>query len=435
MVKNEGNELAFMVLATIGLIGVFIEDILLIVVPISLIIISGNFIREEGNLFKIIGGREKLKEIVNFATALIFLVVLVSFAGLTVDIYVISVLLIGYRYIIEKISILSDFSSVAKVVGFVIGAWFLGIFSQIILIMNGIEIVTSRAILFTFIGGLTAALLRDKSMRIGRNESMICISLFLWLLGNTESTYIEIDPLKLVTIIGSIGVLGYFAWKMNIATVTGLLMGLIFSLVVIIFGGIGWFLVIVAFFGGGSLAAQIGYVKKIKRGSAQDNGGLREAKNVLANGLIAVLCVLGFAMGSDFIIPREMFVFAFGGAVSAAMADTISSEIGLLFRNPRLITTFKKVEYGTNGGVTFHGTFAGILGAVLIAGVMEVFVGVGILGMAVIVFGGFFGMMMDSLLGATLEDKFLSNEGVNFMSTVTGAICGVYGAILFGLVI
>jgi uncharacterized protein (TIGR00297 family) len=222
---------------------------------------------------------------------------------------------------------------------------------------------------------------------------------------------------------------------MNIATVTGLLMGLIFSLVVIIFGGIGWFLVIVAFFGGGSLAAQIGYEKKIKRGSAQDNGGLREAKNVLANGLIAVLCVLGFAMGSDFIIPREMFVFAFGGAVSAAMADTISSEIGLLFRNPRLITTLKMVEYGTNGGVTFHGTFAGILGAVLIAGVMEVFVGVGILGMVVIVFGGFFGMMMDSLLGATVEDKFMSNEGVNFMSTVTGAICGVYGAVLFGLVI
>jgi len=435
VVKNEGNELAFVVLATIGLIGVFIEDILLIVVPISLIIISGNFIREEGNLFKIIGGREKLKEIVNFATTLIFLVVLVSFAGLAVDIYVISVLLIGYRYIIERISTLSDFSSVAKVVGFIIGAWFLGIFSQIILIMNGMEIVTSRAILFTFIGGLTAALLRDKSMRIGRNESMICISLFLWLLGNTESIYIEIDPLKLVTIIGSIGVLGYFAWKMNIATVTGLLMGLIFSLVVIIFGGIGWFLVIVAFFGGGSLAAQIGYEKKIKRGSAQDNGGLREAKNVLANGLIAVLCVLGFAMGSDFIIPREMFVFAFGGAVSAAMADTISSEIGLLFRNPRLITTLKMVEYGTNGGVTFHGTFAGILGAVLIAGVMEVFVGVGILGMVVIVFGGFFGMMMDSLLGATVEDKFMSNEGVNFMSTVTGAICGVYGAVLFGLVI
>ncbi len=434
MGKKEGNELAFMALATIGLIGVFMEDILLVAVPISLIIILGNFIRDEGDLFKIIGGREKLEEIISFAIALIFLVILVSFGGLSVDIYVISVLLVGHRYIIEKIVELNEFSPMARVTSFVIGAWFLGIISQIILMMNGIEIETSRAILFTFIGGLTVALLRDGSMKVGRVGSVIYISLLLWLLGNTESTYLEIDPLKLVIIIGSIGILGYFTWKINVATVTGILMGLIFSLVVIIFGGYEWFLVIVVFFGGGSLVGRIGYEKKKERSSEQDNNGLREAKNVLANGLVAVLCVLGFAMGPEFIVPREMFVFAFGGAVSAAMADTISSEIGLLFKSPRLITTFKKVEYGTDGGVTLHGTFSGILGAILIAIVMEVCIGVGILGMVVVVLGGFLGMMMDSLLGAIFEDRFLSNEGVNFISTLTGAICGIYGAIWFGLI-
>ena len=434
MGKKEGNELAFMALATIGLIGVFMEDILLVAVPISLIIILGNFIRDEGDLFKIIGGREKLEEIISFAIALIFLVILVSFGGLSVDIYVISVLLVGHRYIIEKIVELNEFSPMARVTSFVIGAWFLGIISQIILMMNGIEIETSRAILFTFIGGLTVALLRDGSMKVGRVGSVIYISLLLWLLGNTEITYLGIDPLKLVIIIGSIGILGYFTWKMNVATVTGILMGLIFSLVVIIFGGYEWFLVIVVFFGGGSLVGRIGYEKKKERNSEQDNNGLREAKNVLANGLVAVLCVLGFAMGPEFIVPREMFVFAFGGAVSAAMADTISSEIGLLFKSPRLITTFKKVEYGTDGGVTLHGTFSGILGAILIAIVMEVCIGVGILGMVVVVLGGFLGMMMDSLLGAIFEDRFLSNEGVNFISTLTGAICGIYGAIWFGLI-
>ena len=434
MGKKEGNELAFMALATIGLIGVFMEDILLVAVPISLIIILGNFIRDEGDLFKIIGGREKLEEIISFAIALIFLVILVSFGGLSVDIYVISVLLVGHRYTIEKIVELNEFPPMVRVTSFVIGAWFLGIISQIILMMNGIEIETSRAILFTFIGGLTVALLRDGSMKVGRVGSVIYISLLLWLLGNTEITYLGIDPLKLVIIIGSIGILGYFTWKINVATVTGILMGLIFSLVVVIFGGYEWFLVIVVFFGGGSLVSRIGYEKKKERNSGQENNGLREAKNVLANGLVAVLCVLGFAMGPEFIVPREMFVFAFGGAVSAAMADTISSEIGLLFKSPRLITTFKKVEYGTDGGVTLHGTFSGILGAILIAIAMEVCIGIGILGMVVIVLGGFLGMMMDSLLGAMFEDRFLSNEGVNFISTLTGAICGIYGAIWFGLI-
>ncbi|MFQ6061872.1 MAG: DUF92 domain-containing protein [Methanosarcinales archaeon] len=50
-----------------------------------------------------------------------------------------------------------------------------------------------------------------------------------------------------------------------------------------------------------------------------------------------------------------------------------------------------------------------------------------------VVFGGFIGTNIDSLLGATLQQKgLLSNNGVNLVATLAGAIVsvGIYLALI-----
>jgi uncharacterized membrane protein len=48
--------------------------------------------------------------------------------------------------------------------------------------------------------------------------------------------------------------------------------------------------------------------------------------------------------------------------------------------------------------------------------------GMSLFGAVVIVFAGFVGMTVDSLLGATIEGWFLGNQGVNFLATLSAGL-------------
>src|SRR6516165_10235143 len=94
-----------------------------------------------------------------------------------------------------------------------------------------------------------------------------------------------------------------------------------------------------------------------------------------------------------------------------------------------MITTLRRVDPGTDGGITLAGTAAGIIaaGIVAAAGCWALHGDVWML--AVSWAGGVFGLFFDSLLGATLErGGWLNNDGVNFLST--GSAAGFALAIL-----
>ena len=140
-------------------------------------------------------------------------------------------------------------------------------------------------------------------------------------------------------------------------------------------------------------------------------GTARNERQVIANGGIAALA----ALAGNWLW--------FAGAIAAANADTWATEIGSHSRTPpRLITSGARVSAGTDGGMTLLGTAGGVAGAAFIAGVSYV---LGQRGLLVIATGGIVGMLLDSLLGATVQGKvrWMDNDAVNLAATLAGAAC------------
>jgi uncharacterized protein (TIGR00297 family) len=217
---------------------------------------------------------------------------------------------------------------------------------------------------------------------------------------------------------------GYLAYALGTASIQGMLTGVLLALLAIVLGGYGWFALLITFFGLGGLSTKFRYEEKRERGIAEGNEGARGSGNVLANSAVALVAVLAFAASGVMGTPPELFLLAFAGSVATAMADTLSSEVGGLYDDPRLVTTLKPVAPGTDGAVTVQGELAGLVGAGIIAGIAAVFFDLGPPATLAIVAAGFIGMTVDSLLGATLEGSTLDNQAVNFLATLAGAVAG-----------
>ena len=181
-------------------------------------------------------------------------------------------------------------------------------------------------------------------------------------------------------------------------------------------------------------------------------GGSRRPVQVFANGGVAALCSL-------LALLEPTLAIAAAAAIAAATADTWSTEIGARSKaRPRLITTWEQVEPGVSGGITALGTLGGALGAAFI-GLAAWLVGlVSPAGLAAVAAAGAAGMLVDSMLGATLQARWrcescaavieqpvhscgahavplsgirwMTNDAVNFAATLAGAMAAGLPAIL-----
>jgi uncharacterized protein (TIGR00297 family) len=109
--------------------------------------------------------------------------------------------------------------------------------------------------------------------------------------------------------------------------------------------------------------------------------------------------------------------------MAEAAADTGSSESGQVFGGrPRMITSLRSVDPGTDGGITFTGSLAGVASAAIVTGLGVFAVHPDVRFFLIATAGSVFGLFFDSLLGATLERKgWLNNDAVNFLSTISAA--------------
>ncbi|WP_255197187.1 DUF92 domain-containing protein [Halorarius litoreus] len=387
---------------------------------------------EEGRLYGLAG----------FALAAGGLAILASRFGLPAYVYVGTVFVLGGGNLAAELSKFRWVDTFATTTAFAVGGFLAGLLGEVLALAVGAaregvrpydHVVTALDLganvagptilaVLAFLaaaGAIAAALLR--SMLFERDDPLVMLSvgLLLWLFVGLD---VAVPPQRLAVGLVVTILLGYVAYALGTASVPGMLTGVLLALLAIVLGGYGWFAVLVTFFGLGGLASKFRYDEKAERGIAEANEGARGSGNVLANSAVALVAVLVFAASDSVGLAPELARFAFAGAVATALADTFSSEFGGLFDDPRLVTTFDRVEPGTDGAVTWQGELAGLVGAGLIAGIAAVFFALGPLETLAIVLGGFVGMTVDSVLGATVEGGRLDNQGVNLLATVGGGL-------------
>ena len=186
----------------------------------------------------------------------------------------------------------------------------------------------------------------------------------------------------------------------------------------------GW-LSVVIYLMLGSLVTKIGYDFKKNIGIAEERGGRRGPANVwgsAATGLFfAILIKLDFG---DLIYLK----IAFAASFVAKLADTFGSEIGKRFgKSTFLITSFQKVKRGTEGGISLEGTFASLIGAMIMSYLMLIlgFI-VSTQQFIIVTIAGFTATIFESIIGAKYQKIYsLSNELVNAIQTSFSSLIAV----------
>ncbi len=202
-----------------------------------------------------------------------------------------------------------------------------------------------------------------------------------------------------------------FAYEGKALTISGGITGILMAYLILFTQNEYWFMAMFVFFIFASLATRYQEKKKEKYELIRK---IRGPNHILANGGVAMFAAL---IGNPYL---------FLGSLATSLADTMSSEIGMLSKSkPIMITTLKKTKTGKNGGVTFLGNSVALAGSVMM-GLFGLLIVPDIKIIVIIAIAGFCGMLVDSLIGAIFENKgHINNDGTNFISSAVGGAIAV----------
>ncbi|AKH98323.1 DUF92 domain-containing protein [Halanaeroarchaeum sulfurireducens] len=397
-------------------------------VPFVVVAIGAAFL-SEGGLFDVFAtrrdrGEETLYTLIAFGLTGAGLGILVPTFDLPVPVFAATMLSVGFGDLGRRLVLAVRESTVAGVGGYVTVGGTAAFAGQVL--TEFLQGVLSPGAFpeFLFVAS-SAALLGAlfRSVFTGREDplALMTIALSLWLFADLA---VAVSWERIVVALAIAALFGYVSFALETASVPGMLTGVFLSLLAVVLGGYSWFAVLIAFFAIGALSTKYRYDEKLERGVAEPNKGARGTGNVLGNSLAALVALLLFAAHARLPLPSEAFALAFAGSVATALADTLSSEVGGLYDNPRLVTTLRPVEPGTDGAITWQGEVAGLAGAAIIAAMTVVLFDYSPVFGLVVVAAGFVGMTADSLAGATIEGAIVTNQVVNFIATTVGGVAG-----------
>lgn len=279
----------------------------------------------------------------------------------------------------------------------------------------------------------------------------LALSLILWILSMAASTYSgnmqPVSPWRWLFSVLFPLTLTLRAMKRSSLDYTGALGAMVVGFVLTL-ANLSFLFALFAFFiTSSNLTRWKGNIKKHLDPDYKE-GGQRNWVQVLCNGGIptelALLYMIEIGPGEvpvDFgkQYSASWLCLSLLGSLACSTGDTWASEVGpiLSTKRPRLITTWREVPTGTNGGVTPVGLMASFLGGITVGGAYFIsqMLFVSDLHLAVpqwpvIVYAGaagFLGSLLDSLLGASMQysgyDESI-NKIVSYESKTTRRISG-----------
>ncbi|KAJ9529631.1 hypothetical protein QJQ45_014383 [Haematococcus lacustris] len=188
--------------------------------------------------------------------------------------------------------------------------------------------------------------------------------------------------------------------------------------------GPGGYLIVCLYFILGTLVGvwvtKMKLAQKQAEGIAEARSGQRGPASVWGSGIAGVACALAALATGSFPLWQVGFVASFASKLS----DTVSSEVGKAYgRTTYLVTTFQLVPRGTEGAVSAEGTAAGVLAALLIAGLAWGLGQVSWEGCLIVAAAAVVANLFESYLGAVVQGRvvWLTNDLVNMIQISVAA--------------
>jgi uncharacterized protein (TIGR00297 family) len=134
--------------------------------------------------------------------------------------------------------------------------------------------------------------------------------------------------------------------------------------------------------------------------------GKKDFVEIFANGIWTVVAIIVYAISNN-----QTFLPISLVAMSAGFADSLASDIGSLAKSkPYDFIKRKYVDKGVSGGVTFLGSISSFIGAIIFAFAIKYICDLPYYQAVIMCAIIYFGVIVDSLLGSTIQAKFECEE-------------------------
>ena len=212
-------------------------------------------------------------------------------------------------------------------------------------------------------------------------------------------------------------VIAGLAYRRGSLAPSGALGAVVVGTLVFGLGGWVWGVLLALFFVSSSALSHFKESEKAATAEKFEKGHRRDMGQVLANGGLGALIAVLSAVVPEAVVSNSLWFFLFLGVMATVTADTWATEWGTLSQSPpRLITSGQVVEVGTSGGISGLGILVSLAGGATIGLTAGLLGGIaGMLGgnaatvlllTAVGAVAGLAGSLIDSLLGATVQQIY-----------------------------